>query len=106
MDGNPPGPTLVQYAIMALMALFGSIGRAGLWRDPQTGEWLWWKFWTEVCTAIVIGDMAGAFAMYKHIDMPIAFGISGLLGLLGPAVIIGFIKTKLGANKNAGADGK
>lgn len=105
MDSNPPGPTIVQYAIMAVLALFGSIGRAGLWRDPKTGEWLWWKFATEVCTAILIGVMSGSLAVYKHIDMPIAFGISGLLGLLGPAAIIGFVTTKLGV-KNAGADGK
>lgn len=101
MDSNPPSPTLVQYGIMMVMALFGSIGRAGLWRDPQTGAWLWGKFITEVCSAVVIGVMSGSFAMYKHIDMPIAFGISGLLGLLGPAVIIGFVTARFGGTKNA-----
>jgi hypothetical protein len=101
---DPAGPTFVQYLFMAFMALCGSIGRAGLWRDPQTGKWLWWKFTTEICTAILIGVMSGSLAMYKHIDMPIAFGISGLLGLLGPAAIIGFVTAKLGVKANA--DGK
>lgn len=100
MNSNPDDPTIVQYGIMALLALFGSIGRAGLWRDPKTGKFLWLRFVAEVCTAIVIGMMAGAFGIYKHIELPIVFGISGLLGLLGPATIIGFISARFGVNQN------
>lgn len=99
-----PKPEYLQYAWLSLVALFGSIARAGRWTDAA-GKFQPSKLFTEVATAIVLGSIAAGFGAYMNWKPEIVGGVAGAAGLIGPSGVIGIINTiisiRLGG-KNAG----
>lgn len=89
-----PKPEYLQYAWLSLLALFGSIARAGRWTDDK-GKFLPSKFFTEIPTAIVLGVMAESFAVYMNWKPEIAGGLSGAAGLIGAPGVLGIVNNMI-----------
>jgi len=100
-----PKPEYMQYAWLSLLALFGSIARAGNWTDGN-GRFLPSKLFTEIPTAIVLGSMAVAAGSYFGLKPEISGGLVGAAGLLGAPGVLTIIKTiisiRFGGQKDAG----
>jgi hypothetical protein len=98
----------MQYGWLSLVALFGSIARAGKWVD-ESGKFIPGRLVTEVATAVVLGVIAASFGAYMSYKPEIVGGIAGGLGLIGPAGVTGFIQNlisnRLGGKKD-GSDPK
>lgn len=88
------------YALAGLLALGGSIARAGRWVDPVTGNFSFSQLGIEMITSFVIGAIAVGAGVYWGLPLPVAGALAGLGGLIGPAAIIGslqaFIKKRIG----------
>lgn len=99
-----PKAEYIQYAWLSLIALFGSIARAGKWTDAN-GKFLPSKLFTEIPTAIVLGAMTVGFSAYMNWKPEIAGGLAGCAGLIGPAGVTGiiqnFISIRFGGKKDA-----
>ncbi len=107
MTTPPIPPSLsagfINYAEFMGVAFMGSFLRANKWKDDVTGRIIWFRVITEVATAIAVGAVAAGIGQYYNLDPRITGGISGTLGLLGPAffssagdAILAIVKAKLG----------
>jgi hypothetical protein len=95
MEPTPEHVDYQRYALLALVALCGSIARAGKWTDDN-GKFSLQKLAAEIATALVLGAIAAGAGAYWNVSPPIVGAIAGCLGLLGPAAIVGVITAKLG----------
>lgn len=99
-----PKAEYLQYAWLSVIALFGSIARAGKWTDVN-GKFLPSKLFTEIPTAIVLGTIASGFAAYMNWKPEIAGGLAGAAGLIGTpgvtAIINTVISIRFGGKKDA-----
>lgn len=99
-----PRPEYGEYAWLSLVALFGSVARAGKWVDAN-GKFMPSRLITELATAILLGTIAAGAGAYMNWKPEIVGGIAGCLGLIGPASVTGivqnFISSKFGGRKDA-----
>lgn len=99
-----PKTEYMQYAWLSLVALLGSIARAGKWVDTN-GKFAPSRLITEIATAIVLGVIAAGFGAYMNWRPEIVGGIAGCAGLIGPAGVTGIIQNlisiRLGGKKDA-----
>jgi hypothetical protein len=99
-----PKPEYTEYAWLSLLALCGSIARAGKWTDDG-GKFMPSKLITELASAVVLGSLAVGAGAYFSLKPAIMGGLAGGLGLLGAAGVTGIIQsvisTKFGGTKNA-----
>lgn len=88
------------YGLAGLLALGGSIARAGRWVDPATGRFSLAHFSIEIVTSFVIGAIAVGAGVYWGFPTPVVGGLAGVGGLLGAPTILAslqsFIKKKIG----------
>lgn len=100
-----PSTEYTQYLWLSLVALCGSIARAGKWVDAN-GKFMPSKLVTEMASAIVFGVLATAIGTYFHLDPKIIGGLAGAMGLMGAAAVIGtiqnFVSARFGGQANAG----
>lgn len=99
-----PKAEYIQYAWLSLVALFGSIARAGRWTDAD-GKFQKSKLLTEVPTAIVLGVIAAGWAAYKNWKPEIAGGLAGAAGLIGPPGVIGIFNSVISMRVGGKKDG-
>lgn len=99
-----PKTEYMQYAWLSLVALLGSIARAGKWVDAN-GKFMYPQLITELAASIVFGVIAAAIGAYFSWKPEIVGGISGCMGLIGAAGVTGIIKSlisiRLGGKKDA-----
>ena len=99
-----PKVEYAQYAWLSLVALFGSMARAGKWVDDN-GKFMPSRLVTECATAILLGTIAAAVGAWMEWKPEIVGGIAGCLGLIGPASVTGivqnYISNRFGGSKNA-----
>lgn len=80
-----------EYAWLSLIALMGSIARAGKWTDDN-GKFMPSKLITELASAAVLGSIAVAAGSYFHWKPEISGGVAGASGLIGAAGVTSIIK--------------
>lgn len=99
-----PKAEYVQYAWLSLIALFGSIARAGKWVDAN-GKFMPQKLITESASAIVLGVMAAGLGAYMNWKPEIVGGVAGCAGLIGAAGVTGIVQNlisiRFGGKKDA-----
>ena len=94
------------YMVSGLLALGGSVARAGRWTDPKTGKFSVSQFGVEIAAAGVIGSMAVGLGVYAGWPLPIVGAISGLGGLVGPAFLAGSFQAYLQRRLGSATDGR
>ena len=106
MNGNAPDAWSINNLIMGGWALGGSIARGmNDWRDPVTGQFVWWRMLAGLVTAVILGEVAIGTTAYFHVDPAVTGALAAVLGYLGPAVTMGFITRKFGG-QDANPDNK
>ena len=99
-----PKVEYLQYAWLSLIALLGSIARAGRWTDAN-GKFMPQKPFTELAAAIVLGTMANAFGTYMLWKPAITGGLAGAAGLIGASgvtsIVQNLISSRFGGKKDA-----
>jgi hypothetical protein len=99
-----PQVNYLEYAWMGLVALAGSIARAGKWVDDQ-GKFIISKLITELASAFVFGVLAVSIGAYLQLKPEIVGGLAGAMGLMGAATVIGFVQNffsaRFGGKSNA-----
>lgn len=90
MTGGPivPQADWWAYLIAGILALLGSIARAGRWVDPVSGQFSWTHFSVEIVAAIVIGAVCVGVGVYYGLALPVVGALAGIGGLLGPAALM------------------
>lgn len=99
-----PKPEYAQYAWLSLVALLGSVARAGRWTDAN-GKFMPSRIVTEIASAIVLGSITVAVGTYFNLKPEISGGLAGASGLIGAAGVTGIIQnlisSRFGGKKDA-----
>lgn len=87
---------------MGFWAFLGSVMRGATdWKDPKTGKISPVRFFASVATALVLGQMASAFAQWQHWEPYATSALASMVGYLGPAATMQLFQKRFLGENNA-----